>query len=458
MTHKLHLYNTLTRTKELFIPIKNEQVGMYVCGPTVYDRPHIGNARSVVVYDILYRLLCHIYGANNVKYIRNITDVDDKINAKAKELGISISSVTSETEKFFHDDIAYLNCIAPNEEPRATENIDGMIDIIQKLLDKSHAYIINNHVYFDIISFAEYGELSGRKLDEMLAGSRIDIEESKRHPGDFVLWKPADGEDDPSSVFESPWGKGRPGWHIECSAMSHRFLGADFDIHGGGADLMFPHHTNEIAQSRCAFDDSKFARYWVHNGFLTVNGEKMSKSLGNFVTVNDLQNKGVRGEIIRYLFLSTHYRKPLDFNDKAIYDAGESLDYLYRAVGNIAVDNTKIDKKFVEYLLDDMNVSEALSYLHHKAKELHKTESNEERVALASLVKSAAQFLGLMQVEYDEWFESNIDDTVNKLIQERAIAKEQKDWSKADIIRQKLLEIGIKLEDNKDGTTTVTRR
>lgn len=455
--HKLYLYNTLTRAKELFVPIANEYVGMYVCGPTVYDRPHIGNARSVVVYDVLYRLLCHVYGAEKIKYIRNITDVDDKINARAKEFGLPIHVITSETEQFFNDDNAFLNCLSPNEEPRATENINGMIDIIQKLLDKSHAYIVNSHIYFDVTSFDDYGKLSGRKLEDMIAGSRVDVEESKRHPGDFVLWKPADNDDDLSSIFESPWGKGRPGWHIECSAMSHRFLGTDFDIHGGGADLMFPHHTNEIAQSCCAFDGSKFAKYWVHNGFLTVNGEKMSKSLGNFITVQDLRNKSVRGEVIRYLFLSTHYRKPLDFNDKAIYDATESLNYLYRAVGNVAVENTQIDDNFVEYLLDDMNVSEALSYLHHKAKELYKSEVNDERIVLASSIKAAAQFLGLMQMSHDDWFGANVDDVVSNLVEERIIAKQQKDWSKADIIRQKLLDMGIRLEDKPDGTTVVVR-
>lgn len=292
----------------------------------------------------------------------------------------------------------------------------------------------------------------------MIAGSRVEIEEAKRHPGDFVLWKPVDKDDDPSSIFDSPWGQGRPGWHIECSAMSHRFLGEDFDIHGGGADLMFPHHTNEIAQSCCAFSESKFARYWVHNGFLTVGGDKMSKSLGNFTTIHDLIEKGVKGEVIRYCFLSSHYRKPLDFNDKAIYDATESLNYLYRAVGNVDTQDADIDSEFISYLLDDMNTAEALTYLHLKAKELHKTSDDKAKFVLASSIKNAARFLGFLNQSSDEWFGTNIDDVaIQKLIDERKIAKTNRDWSRADQIRSELLARGIVLEDSPDGSVAVRR-
>ncbi|MES2214425.1 MAG: cysteine--tRNA ligase [Pseudomonadota bacterium] len=455
---KLYLYNTLTRSKERFRPISKDKVSMYVCGPTVYDSPHIGNVRSVVVYDLLYRLLCKVYGQGHVNYVRNITDVDDKINDRAKELGVTIKELTSKTTELFHSDMNYLHCLSPNIEPRATENIAEMISIIQKLIDKSHAYVENGHVYFDVTSFADYGVLSGRKLEEMIAGSRVEVEEAKRHPGDFVLWKPADKEDDPSSIFESSFGPGRPGWHIECSAMSHRFLGENFDIHGGGADLMFPHHTNEIAQSRCAFRGSTFARYWVHNGFLTVNGEKMSKSLGNFTTVKDLSSKGINGEILRYFFLSTNYRKPLDFNDKAIYDATESLNYLYRAIEGIQTAKSDIDPEFMGHLLDDMNTSEALSSLHTKAKELHKTSDMQTKIQMASAIKAAGEFLGFFNQSPGEWFGTNIDDPkIRQLIEDRKSAKQNREWAKADSIREELLELGVALEDGPDGSVVVRR-
>jgi cysteinyl-tRNA synthetase len=450
----LHLHNSLSRQKELLTPIDPSCVSMYVCGPTVYDSPHIGNARSVVVYDTLYRLLTHIYGREHVKYVRNITDVDDKINDRAKELGITIRELTQETTKGFHQDMEYLNCLSPNIEPRATEHIDDMIKIIESLLKANHAYISDNHIYFDVTSYKDYGKLSGRHLEDMLAGVRIEVEESKRHPGDFVLWKPADREDDPSSVFESPWGRGRPGWHIECSAMSHRFLGENFDIHGGGADLIFPHHTNEIAQSCCGFPGSSFAKMWVHNGFLTVNGEKMSKSLGNFVTVQDLKKRGVKGEIIRYLLLSTHYRKPLDFNDKAIYDATESLNYLYRVIGDVATSQKALDGSFIDILCDEVNTPEALSWLHEKAKEAHKSGD----IALASAVKTCAQMLGLLNFSAQEWFMGDEDATkIEELIESRRQAKAARDFAVADKIRADLLSQGVMLEDSPDGRTSWRR-
>lgn len=451
---KLYLHNSLTRQKEQLTPIDHKNVRMYVCGPTVYDSPHIGNARSAVVYDLLYRLLETIYGSEHITYVRNITDVDDKINTRAKELGITIQQLTEETTIGFHEDMKYLYCKSPDIEPRATENIDAMIMIIEKLIAGSHAYISHGHVYFSVPSYKDYCELSGRKLDEMLAGARINIAEAKHHPGDFVLWKPADADDDQSSIFDSPWGPGRPGWHIECSAMSYRFLGENFDIHGGGADLLFPHHTNEIAQSCCAFKNSKFANMWVHNGFLTVGGEKMSKSLGNFVTVKDLRDKNVKGEIIRCLLLGTHYRKPLDFNEKAVYDATEFLNYLYRACSDIKIAKQDPDKQFIDLLLDDMNTAEAFSYLHEKAKEINKAQNTEEKSAMASSLIACCHLLGLMNHTTEEWFTFGASSTeIEELVLQRKTAKQNKDWTKADEIRNKLTSMGVTLEDKPDGST-----
>ncbi len=451
----LFLYNTLTRKKEQFIPINQDRIGMYVCGPTVYGPPHIGNARSAVIYDVLYRLLQNIYGESNVLYVRNITDVDDKINERAKELGISIKELTKTTTAIFHDHMEYVKCLRPNIEPRATEHIDDMIDIISKLIKLRHAYLANDHVYFDITSYKEYEKLTGRKIEEMIAGARIDIAEAKKHPGDFVLWKPSSKNDDKSSVFTSPWGDGRPGWHIECSAMSHRFLGENFDIHGGGVDLIFPHHTNEIAQSCCAFKKSKFANYWVHNGFLTVNGEKMSKSLNNFITIEDLRTKKIKGEIIRYFLLSTHYSKPLDFNDKAIYDATESVNYLYRAIAQYNDGSMKelLNEDFVAILSNDLNISEAFRYLHEKAKDLYKETNPTKKEDIASIIKSCANLLGLLNHTNDEWFLSGVDSTlIEKLIAERQKAKENQNWQEADRIRSELLSMNVTIEDTKAGT------
>lgn len=452
----LYLYNTLSHKKEIFKPLNPKKIGMYVCGPTVYDHPHIGNARSFVIYDLLYRILQTIYGKDHVEYVRNITDVDDKINARAKKLGIPIGELTKKTTEEFHKDTAYLQCLSPNIEPRATDNIAGMIEIIENLLSTGHAYIAQEHVYFDVTSYSDYGRLSGRKLDDMIAGARIEIEKAKRHPGDFVLWKPADIDDNASSIFESPWGMGRPGWHIECSAMSYRYLGANFDIHGGGADLIFPHHTNEIAQSCCGFAESKFASYWVHNGFLTVSGEKMSKSLDNFITVHDLREKKVKGEIIRYLLLSTHYRKPLDFSDKAIYDATESLNYIYRAIEGVELTlHTSPDPKFLSFLLDDMNTSEAFSYLHEKAKELNKTTDDQAKILLASNLKASANMIGLLEMDSPTWFMGSVNaEEVDILIETRKTAKSLKDWAEADHLRKTLLEMGVIIEDHPDGTTS----
>jgi len=452
----MKLFNSLTHKLEEFSPINKGKVGMYVCGPTVYDRPHIGNARSVVVYDVLYRILTYIYGKENVCYVRNITDVDDKINARAKELGITIQELTSKTYEQFASDMAYLGCQNPNFEPKATEHIDNIIDIIEILIQNGHAYQINNHVYFDITSDPNYGELSGRKIDDMIAGARIGVKEDKKNPGDFVLWKPASEKDDKSSVFESPWGRGRPGWHIECSAMSRNFLGENFDIHGGGADLIFPHHTNEIAQSTCAFEGSHYAKYWVHNGFLTVNKEKMSKSLGNFLTIGDFIDKELKGEVLRCLFLTVHYRKPLDYSEKLLHDAKERITYLYRSIEGLEPPGMDPTEEFINHLKDDMNMSEAFAYLGEIAKKLNKAEQISEKNKYASILKSCANLIGFLTEDPSEFLSSkkHIDsEYVETMIKKRLDAKANKDYELADAIRLELQSNGIELEDKPDGTT-----
>ncbi len=465
----LKLYNTLSRKKDEFTPIDAKNIRMYVCGPTVYDRPHLGNARSVVVYDVLYRLLCHLYGKDHVTYVRNITDVDDKINAAAKANGEPISALTQRIEGFFHEDMAALNCLLPNKEPHATAHIPQMVAMIEKLIAGGHAYVAEGHVLFSVSSYKNYGALSGRKLDDLIAGARVEVESYKREAGDFVLWKPAEAGDDPSSVFPSPWGAGRPGWHIECSAMSSQYLGDHFDIHGGGADLMFPHHENEIAQSCCATPHSQFANLWVHNGFLTVNGEKMSKSLGNFTTVKDLLDKGVKGEVIRLALLSAQYSKPLDWNDKLVEDAKKTLDKWYQILrrhsregGNPQETGMPDSIGMTAYLgaiCDDMNFPKAFSLMH--------SASPEE-------LRMMGAVLGILQQNPEDWFKGfgadysrelradikNAIDEVNSkqaeiisLIDARIAAKKSKNWAEADRIRKELLEQGIILEDKPDGTT-----
>lgn len=451
----LHLHNTLTRKKDEFTPIDGKNVRMYVCGPTVYDRPHLGNARSVVVYDVLYRLLMELYGKEHVTYVRNITDVDDKINAAAKANKEPISALTDRVEGWFHDDIGALNILPatktidgkkPNNnsgymgEPHATHHIPHMIKLIENLIAGGNAYMSEGHVLFAVDSYADYGALSGRKLDELIAGARIEVESYKKHPGDFVLWKPAEAGDDASSVFDSPWGAGRPGWHIECSAMSSTYLGENFDIHGGGADLMFPHHENEIAQSRCALPGSTFANYWVHNGFLTVNGEKMSKSLGNFTTVKDLLDKGIRGEVIRFALMSAKYNEPLDWNEKLVHDAKLTLDKWYRTLQG--VQSGAVPAAFLEALCDDMNLPKAFGLMH---------------AAAPGELKAMGALLGILQQNPESWFKGDASDdnaqAIEKRVQDRIAAKKSKNWAEADNIRKELADQGIILEDRPDGTT-----
>lgn len=450
MNLPIKIFNSLSGKQELLNPLNPDHLKIYVCGPTVYDRPHLGNARSVVIYDLFFRLFKKAFP--QVSYVRNITDVDDKINAAAKQQGVSIQNLTKKIIGFFYQDMDALKVLRPTFEPRATEHISEMITMIECLLKNGNAYESSKHVLFDVSSYQNYGQLSNRHLDEMIAGARVEVANYKKSPLDFVLWKPADEDDDPSSVFESPWGNGRPGWHIECSAMSLKYLGADFDIHGGGADLQFPHHENEIAQSRCANARSHFARHWIHNGFLTVNGEKMSKSLKNFVTVRDLLGQGISGLVIRYLLLSTHYRKPFDFNDKALIDAQKSIEKFYSVLSpeDFAFGNYVADSQFLRQILihlaDDLNIAKVSSLLHEKVKEIKIAGSKNSKHELVE----ALDFLGLGDVDF---FKKEIKlEEIDEVFIESQIAlrqkfKQEKNFVKADEIRKNLLSFGIMLED-----------
>ncbi|MCI5050244.1 MAG: cysteine--tRNA ligase [Rickettsiales bacterium] len=471
----IQFYNSITRAKEDFTPQDASHVKMYVCGPTVYARPHIGNARSVVVYDVLYRLLQHVYP--KVTYVRNITDVDDKINAAALERGITIQALTEEVTGWFHDDMKALNCLKPTIEPKATEHVAQIIDMIERLIANGHAYVGSDgqHVLFDVTSYDDYGKLSGRNIDEQEAGARVAVEGYKKHPGDFVLWKPADAEDDESSKFDSPWGVGRPGWHIECSVMSTEYLGETFDIHGGGADLKFPHHENEIAQSCCANKGSAFAKYWVHNGFLTVEGEKMSKSLGNFITVRDLLDKGIKGEVIRLALLMSKYNEPLDWSDEKVREAEKFLDGLYRFIKENLVKSFEDNELFFktnkegravdamwaikDHLDQDMNTPAALSAIRITVsliKEQKESLSKETYDRAVYSVLEACRLLGLLQQDPAAWFKGDASDDdaeIEAKIQARIQAKQAKDWATSDQIRDELKAQGIILEDRPDGTT-----
>lgn len=429
----IRLSNTLTRSVEEFRPLDPNHVKMYVCGPTVYARPHIGNARSVVVYDVLARLLRHDF--TKLTFVRNITDVDDKINAAAVERGISIQQLTDEVTQQFHADMGALGCEKPDVEPKATEHIAQMIAMIEQLIASGHAYAEQGHVLFAVETDAQYGKLSRRSVKDMIAGARVEVAPYKKYPGDFVLWKPASEKDDASSKFDSPWGVGRPGWHIECSAMSATHLGHDFDIHGGGSDLMFPHHENEIAQSTCAHEGSHYAKYWVHNGFLTVNGEKMSKSLGNFITVHDLLERGVKGEVIRFALMSTRYNEPLDWSDKLLSDAQKVMDRLYRKAEGATPG--AVSAAILDALRDNLNTPKALA-------ELQTLEGGD--------LVASARFLGLLQVT--NWFHGDADTAwIDAEIEKRNAAKKARDFATSDAIRDALKAQGILLEDGPQGTS-----
>jgi cysteinyl-tRNA synthetase len=456
----LRLHNTLTRTKEDFVPIDPDNVRMYVCGPTVYDFAHIGNARPVIVFDVLYRLLRHLYGTDHVTYVRNITDVDDKINARALRdfpdlpLNEAIGKVTKKTADQFHKDVAVLGTLRPTFEPRATEFVqpraDGkadMIGLIQRLIERGHAYEAAGEVLFDTGSMPDYGQLSKRNLDEQQAGARIAVDAHKKNPGDFVLWKLSSPEE---PGWDSPWGRGRPGWHIECSAMSAAYLGDVFDIHGGGLDLIFPHHENEIAQSRCAHGTDVMANYWLHNGFLQIEGRKMSKSEGNFVTINELletEKFGGRkwpGDVLRLAMLMTHYREPIDFSVRKLEEAENTLRKWKRAADMAAAEAVPVPSGVIEALSDDLATSAVFQFLSHLAGQA----AGEDNPEAAAALKSAMLFLGLelQAAEVDE-------QAVAKAIAERLALIAAKDWAAADRIRAELLEQGVQLKDGKDPAT-----
>ncbi len=454
---ELKLYDTLTRKKRVFTPLDPSNVRMYVCGPTVYDFAHIGNARPVIVFDVLFRLLRHLYGAEHVTYVRNITDVDDKINARAAEeypalpLNEAIRKVTETTDRQFHEDVAALGCLSPSVEPRATEHIAEMRTLIERLIKSGNAYVEQDHVLFSVASMPDYGKLARRSLDEMIAGARVEVAPYKRAPMDFVLWKPSKpGE----PVWPSPAGiktPGRPGWHIECSAMSWKHLGETFDIHGGGIDLVFPHHENEIAQSRCAFHTPLMANYWMHNGFLQVEGEKMAKSLGNFVTIHDLL-KDWPGEVIRLTMLLTHYRQPLNWTVNALRESRRTLDHWYELTADAAPGVLCADA--IGALADDLNTPRAIASLH----ELRTEAAKGNREARGSL-KASAQLLGLLQQTAALWANFRpasiaIDENkVTALIAARAAARQAKNFRESDRLRDELAKMGVVVKDTKDGTT-----
>jgi cysteinyl-tRNA synthetase len=436
----LRLYNTLTRTKEDFTPLDPKNVRMYVCGPTVYDYAHIGNARPVIVFDVLFRLLRQLYGDHHVTYVRNITDVDDKINARAREEGISIRELTERTAKQFHADIAALGVLPPTVEPRATEHIVEMVAIIEKLIVNGHAYAADGHVLFNVPSMADYGQLSRRSLDEMLAGARVDVAPYKRGDMDFVLWKPSD-ENTPG--WESPWGRGRPGWHIECSAMSWKHLGEVFDIHGGGIDLVFPHHENEIAQTRCAFGHTVMANVWMHNGFLQVEGQKMSKSLGNFLTINELLADWP-GDVLRFNMLRTHYRQPIDWTIKSLEESWRTLEGFFNNAGAALAEAGKIAAPVLEALVDDLNTPKAIAELHAL-----------DRPGAQNMLGETLKALGFTGNLASPKAEAAVDAAaVNALISARLDARKAKNWAESDRLRDELAKLGVAIKDNKDGTTS----
>ncbi len=458
----LRLYNTLTRQKEDFKPLDASNVRMYVCGPTVYDFAHIGNARPVIVFDVLFRLLRHLYGPEHVTYVRNITDVDDKINARALRdfpelpLNKAIRRVTEKTANQFQADVKALGCLEPSAQPRATEFIDQMIAMISTLITKGNAYQAGGEVLFDVASMKDYGALSNRRLEEQQAGARVAVDAHKKSPGDFVLWKLSNAEE---PGWESPWGRGRPGWHIECSAMSKSYLGDVFDIHGGGLDLIFPHHENELAQSRCAHGTKKMANVWMHNGFLQVEGQKMSKSLGNFVTINELLDTkkfGERkwpGEVLRLVMLRTHYRQPIDWTIAALEEAHKTGDAWRRMIqGKVWDKGIKPDGELLDALADDLNTHEAMARLHRLADE---ARSNENKL---DVFVSSAQLMGFLLSEThfggDDEKIAFDNAKIDSLISARLVARAAKDWKESDRIRDELAAMRIAIQDNKDGTTS----
>ncbi len=446
MSLDIFLTNNLTNKKEKFIPQDKNNVRMYVCGPTVYDDPHIGNARPIVVFDILFKILKNKYP--NVTYVRNITDVDDKIIKSSKENNVSILDLTKKITQSFNEDCNYLKCEKPNHEPKATEHISEMIEMISELIEKGFAYENQKHIYFEVKKFKDYGQLSNKKLDELVAGSRIEVSDNKKNPEDFVLWKPSE-TDEPS--WDSPWGKGRPGWHLECSAMSKKYLGKEFDIHGGGVDLLFPHHENEIAQSRCANDSKVFANYWLHNAFITMSNEKMAKSQGNILKIKNFRNNK-SGQVLRLALMSAHYRQPLEWNNKLLDECENTITKWYNVYLNIKK-HLKIQDEILKPLLDDLNTPGYIANLHKLYEKALKGSEEDKRLFI-----TACHFIGLLNETKEDWlkFKKNkLSISENEIlikINLRNEARINKNYDEADKIRDELLDKGVLIED-KDGKT-----
>jgi len=448
MNKELYISNSLGNKKEKFIPIDTNNIRIYVCGPTVYDDPHIGNARPLVVFDILYKVLKCKFGLKNVNYVRNITDIDDKIIQSSLDKKISTQELTEKITKNFHDDCVYLGCEKPTHEPKATENIPLMIDMINKLLENGYAYLNNNHVYFEVKKFKDYGKLSNKNLNDLIAGSRVEISENKKNPEDFVLWKPSN-ENEP--FWESPWGKGRPGWHLECSVMSKKYLGDKFDIHGGGRDLIFPHHENEIAQSRCANNNEVFANYWVHNSFITMSNEKMAKSQGNILKITDFKNN-INGQVLRYALISAHYKQSLDWNDKLIEESQSTINKWYESYVELNKE-VLIPEEYLEPLYDDLNTPGYIANLHKLFEKAQKGDLKDKEI-----FTSACNFIGLLTETKSKWLDFkksklNISEKeIKDKILERDSARDNKNYELADKIRKELLDKGVSIED-KNGKT-----
>lgn len=448
MTKNLNLFNTLSKKKEKFVPIDSNKIGMYVCGPTVYDFPHIGNARPLIVFDVLYRLLLKVYGKNKITYVRNITDVDDKIIESSKKNKQTIKELTKTITTSFYEDCKYLNCLKPNFEPKATEHIQEMISMVTNLIKNKHAYENKKHVYFSVSSFKDYGKLSNKKSDELVAGSRVEVSKFKKDPLDFVLWKPSELND---PGWDSPWGRGRPGWHLECSVMSEKFLGKKFDIHGGGLDLVFPHHENEIAQSRCANRTDNFANYWIHNGYVTFTKEKMSKSIGNIVTVKKLRET-VNGQVVRLALLSSHYKQPLDWSEKLITESENTLDKWYSQFDETTSEELPDD--VLGSLLEDLNTPEYIS-------KLHSLYDKASRGNKSSKIKflSACKLIGLFGEDVKSWKNfkkqrAKVDEGfIHQKIIDRNNARKKGDYKLADTLRKELETNGVIIEDKQDKTT-----
>ena len=448
MNKDIFLTNNLNNKKEKFVPIDQKKIGMYVCGPTVYDDPHIGNARPLVIFDILFKVLKYEYGKDSVTYVRNITDVDDKIIKSSQNKNIRISDLTKKIIKNFNDDCKFLNCERPSEQPKATDHIDLMIKMISELVSKGFAYENNNHVYFQVNQFNDYGKLSNKKLEDLIAGSRVEVSGNKKNPEDFVLWKPSN-KDEP--FWLSPWGKGRPGWHLECSAMSKKFLGNEFDIHGGGIDLLFPHHENEIAQSRCANNTKIFANYWVHNAFITISNEKMAKSQGNILKIKDFRKK-VNGQVLRLALMSAHYKQPLDWNDKLLDDCKNTIEKWYDVYLSLEK-LSKIPEDVLLPLYDDLNTPGYITNLHKLYDKANKGDDNDKKIFI-----SACNFVGILDQTKDEWLDFKkkksliFEKDIIKKIDLRNKARKDKDYKEADNIRNELLDKGVLIED-KGGKT-----